>query len=220
MSQPGEGPGIANLRFLVVDDHAQMRLMLRTILRSLGARDLLEAGDGSVGMKLAQEQQPDIIITDWAMVPIDGIEMIKTIRQSNDDSLKYVPIIMLTAFSERARILAARDSGINEYLLKPVSAKMLYSRIRAVIEQPRRFVKTKSYFGPDRRRGGQDFDGPDLRGSGDTAEKVDMKEQFTQKQIEDDYFMPTESGSTASSEQYIPPGLRKAQEMARKKKGR
>ena len=72
---------------------------------------------------------------------------------------------MLTGFSERARILAARDSGINEYLLKPVSAKMLYSRIRAVIEQPRRLVKTKTYFGPDRRRGEQDFEGPDLRGA-------------------------------------------------------
>ena len=152
------------------------------------------------------------------MEPIDGIEMIKSIRSSNDDHLRYVPIIMLTGYSERARILAARDSGINEYLLKPVSAKMLYSRIRAVIEQPRRFVKTNSYFGPDRRRGEQDFDGPDKRGSGETAEHGDMKEQLTQKQIEDEYFMPTESGSVASAEQYIPPGLRKAQEMAKKRR--
>ncbi|MGB1875916.1 MAG: response regulator, partial [Rhodospirillaceae bacterium] len=69
--------------------------------------------------------------------------------------------IMLTGFSERGRIVSARDSGINEYLLKPVSPRSLYSLIRAIIEQPCRFVKTKAYFGPDRRRGSEIFYGPD-----------------------------------------------------------
>lgn len=216
MSQAWVGPGLKNLRFLVIDDHAQLRMMLRTILRTLGARDIIEAPEGGEGIKLTQENHPDIIITDWAMEPMDGIEMVKTLRQSNEDKIKYVPIIMLTGFSERARIIAARDSGINEYLLKPIVPKMLYSRIRAVIEQPRRFVKTDIYFGPDRRRGDQQFEGPDKRGTGESYKPVDMKEQMTQQQIEDEYFMPTASGSVASAEQYIPPGLRKAQELARK----
>lgn len=216
MSQPLVGPGLKNLRFLVIDDHSQMRLMLRTILHSLGARDILEAPDGGEGLKVCQESQPDIVITDWAMEPMDGIEMTKTLRASSNDKLKYMPVIMLTAFSERARIVAARDSGISEYLLKPVAPKTLYSRIRAVIEQPRRYVRIGEYFGPDRRRGEQEFQGPDKRGSGETAKPTDMNQQMTQQQIEDEYFMPTKAGDAASAEQYLPPGLRKAQEMAKK----
>jgi DNA-binding response OmpR family regulator len=127
-----------------------------------------------------------------------------------------MPVIMLTGFPERARIVAARDSGINEYILKPVSPKMLYSRIRAVIEQPRRYVKTRIYFGPDRRRGAQEFQGDDKRGDGITVKAADMNEQMAQKQIEDEYFMPTVSDDAASAESYLPPGLRKAQELVRK----
>ena len=142
--------------------------------------------------------------------------MVKTIRYSDNDKLKYVPVIMLTGFSERARILAARQSGINEYLLKPVSEKSLHSRIRAMIEQPRRFVNTSNYFGPDRRRGEQEFQGPNKRSEGGMEKPVDLEEQMTQQQVEDEYFMLTTSGSMASAEQYIPPGLRKAQEMAKR----
>jgi CheY-like chemotaxis protein len=66
----------------VIDDHTQLRLMLRIILRSLGARDILEAPDGREGLKLTQESQPDIVIADWAMEPMDGFEMTKTLRKS------------------------------------------------------------------------------------------------------------------------------------------
>ena len=216
MNQPGAGPGLKNFRFLVIDHHAQLRLMVRNVLHALGARDILEAPNGRDGLVLARESQPDIITTDWTMEPMDGIEMVKNIRQSNDDQLKYVPVIMLTAFSERERIMTARDCGINEYLLKPISAKMLYGRIRAVIEQPRRFVETSRYFGPDRRRGAQDFPGTDRRGGDGTAMPEHLKEHMTQSQIEDEYFMPTESGSAASADQYTPSGILKAREMAKK----
>ena len=70
MGQKGAGPGLKNIRFLVIDDHTQMRLMVRTILRSLGARDIFEAPEGDDGLKIAQAQQQDIIITDWAMEPM------------------------------------------------------------------------------------------------------------------------------------------------------
>ena len=216
MSVPGDGPGLSNLRFLVVDDHAQIRSLVRTILFALGGRNILDASDGGEGLKAAAESEPDIVITDWAMEPMSGVEMVKTMRRSNNDKLKYMPIIMLTAFSERGRIVSARDAGINEYLLKPVSPRSLYSRVRAIIEQPRRFVRTKSYFGPDRRRGAETFNGPDKRGTGEEGAQVDMSIQMTQDEIEAQYFMPTESGSTASAEQYVSPGIRRAQELAKK----
>ncbi|NKB42889.1 MAG: response regulator [Alphaproteobacteria bacterium] len=216
MSVPGGGPGLANLQFLVVDDHAQIRSLVRTILFALGGRNILDAADGEEGLKVAAESAPDIVITDWAMEPMSGVEMVKIMRQSSNDILKYMPIIMLTAFSERGRIVSARDAGINEYLLKPVSPRSLYSRVRAIIEQPRRFVRTKSYFGPDRRRGEETFNGPDKRGTGEEGTQVDMSVQMTQDEIEAQYFMPTESGSTASAEQYVSPGIRRAQELAKK----
>lgn len=218
MTQPGDGPGLNSLRFLVVDDHAQIRLLVRTILHALGARDIIEASDGGKGLTMAASSYPDVVITDWAMEPVSGVEMVKTMRQSNDNKIKYMPVIMLTAFSERGRIMKARDSGINEYLLKPVSPKSLYSRIRAIIEQPRRFVKTSVYFGPDRRRGNEEFAGNDKRGTGETGPDMDMSAQMTQSEIEAQYFMPTESGSAASAEQYVSPGIRRAQELAKKKR--
>lgn len=216
MSQSGAGPGLSNLRFLLVDDHPQIRLLVRTILHALGARDMIEASDGGEGLNMMASSQPDIVITDWAMEPMSGVEMVKNIRQSDNNAIKYVPVIMLTGFSERGRIMAARDSGINEYLLKPVSPTSLYSRIRAVIEEPRRFVKTSAYFGPDRRRGKEQFEGNDKRGTGETGPQVDLSVQMTQSEIEEQYFMPTESGSTASAEQYVSPGIRRAQELAKK----
>ena len=216
MSTPGGGPGLTNLKFLVVDDHAQIRSLVRTILFALGARNILDAADGGERLKVATESEPDIVIVDWAMEPMSGIDMVKAMRQSNNDKLKYIPIIMLTGFSERGRIVAARNAGINEYLLKPISPRTLYSRVRAIIEQPRRFVKTKYYFGPDRRRGEETFNGPDKRGTGEEGAQDDMSIQMTQDEIEAEYFMPTVAGSAASAEQYVSPGIRRAQELAKK----
>lgn len=218
MSASGSGPGLKNISFVIIDNHPQIIALVRAILHSFGSRELYDANDGAAGLHLIQQYEPDIVITDWAMKPMSGIQMVKTMRHHENQTIRFMPVIMLTGYSERGRIVAARDSGINEYLLKPVSPKSLYSRIRAIIEQPRRYVKAGEYFGPDRRRGEHDFDGPDKRGTGETAPEQDMKQQMTQKEIEDEYFMPTASGSAASADQYVPPGLRKAREMANKNK--
>lgn len=218
MSPSGPGPGLKNISFVIVDNHPQIISLLRTILHSFGAREMYDGSDGVEGLQLIQTYEPDIVITDWAMKPMSGIQMVKTMRKHENQLIRFMPVIMLTGYSERGRIVTARDSGINEYLLKPVSPKSLYSRIRAVIEQPRRFVKAGEYFGPDRRRGEHEFDGPDKRGTGEAGAKPDMKQQMTQKEIEDEYFMPTASGSTASADQYVPPGIRRAREMAAKNK--
>ena len=96
--------------------------------------------------------QPDIIFCDWNMEVIDGLEFTKFVRTGVDTANPYVPIIMLSGHSEARRICEARDIGITEYLVKPISAEMIYERICRVIERPRQFVKTKAFFGPDRRR--------------------------------------------------------------------
>ena len=140
------------LRFLVIDDNAHMRRILRTLLHGFGAREVYEAEDGAAGLESFTHYVPDIVITDWAMPIFDGLELTQMIRQPGANSNPYVAIIMLTGHSEKKRVTAARDAGITEFLAKPISAKGLYQRIVNVVANPRPFIKTKTYFGPDRRR--------------------------------------------------------------------
>jgi CheY-like chemotaxis protein len=140
------------LRFLVIDDNAHMRRILRTLLHGFGAREVHEAEDGATGLEAFTTFIPDIVITDWAMPIFDGLELTQMIRQPGANSNPYVAIIMLTGHSEKKRVVAARDAGITEFLAKPISAKGLYQRIVNVVANPRPFVKTRTYFGPDRRR--------------------------------------------------------------------
>jgi CheY-like chemotaxis protein len=142
----------SRLRFLVIDDNAHMRRILRTLLLGYGSREVHEADDGAAGLDAFTQYVPDIIITDWAMPIFDGLELAQMIRQPGANANPYVAIIMLTGHSEKKRVTAARDAGITEFLAKPVSAKGLYERIINVVANPRPFIKTKTYFGPDRRR--------------------------------------------------------------------
>ncbi len=140
------------LRFLVIDDNAHMRRILRTLLHGFGAREVYEAEDGASGLEAFTHYVPDIIIVDWAMPIFDGLELTQMIRQPGANANPYVSIIMLTGHSEKRRVIAARDAGITEFLAKPISAKGLYERIVNVVANPRPFIKTATYFGPDRRR--------------------------------------------------------------------
>lgn len=155
------------LRFLVIDDNAHMRRILRTLLHSFGTREVYEAEDGAAGLEAFTHHMPDLIIADWVMPIFDGLELTQMIRQPGANSNPYVPIIMLTGHSEKRRVIAARDAGITEFLAKPISAKMLYERILNVVANPRPFIKTKTYFGPDRRRGtNTNYTGPERRKGG------------------------------------------------------
>jgi CheY-like chemotaxis protein len=142
----------SRLRFLVIDDNAHMRQIVRTILHGFGAREVLEAADGTAGLETFTQAHPDIVITDWVMPIFNGIELTQMIRQPGANHNPFVPIIMLTAYTEKSRVLAARDAGVTEFLAKPISAKALYLRIHNCIVNPRPFIKTDTYFGPDRRR--------------------------------------------------------------------
>jgi two-component system, chemotaxis family, chemotaxis protein CheY len=140
------------LRFLVIEDSAHMRRILRTLLHGFGAREVYEAEDGASGLESFTHYMPDIIIADWVMPIFDGLELAQMIRQPGANANPYVPIIMLTGHSDKKRVMIARDAGITEFLAKPISAKSLYGRIANVVAKPRPFVKTRTYFGPDRRR--------------------------------------------------------------------
>ncbi|MCR4377432.1 MAG: response regulator [Rhodospirillales bacterium] len=142
----------AKVNFMIVDDNAFMRTTLRRILEYFGAQRMQEAPDGTEALKIMQNWEPDIVLLDWEMSPLNGIEFTKMLRSSHHDAERFVPVILISGHSEQWRIAEARDAGVTEYLAKPVSAKSVLSRIRTVVEQPRPFINAPNYFGPDRRR--------------------------------------------------------------------
>ena len=140
---------------------------MRTLLHGFGAREVYEAEDGAAGLESFTHYIPDIVITDWAMPIFDGLELTQMIRQPGANTNTYVAIIMLTGHSEKKRVMLARDAGVTEFLAKPISAKGLYERIVNVVANPRPFIKTKNYFGPDRRRNvNPNYAGPERRKGG------------------------------------------------------
>jgi len=147
-----ESYNLGKLNFLVVDDNRHMRALLRTVLRALGGRNIEEAGDGAEAFKTLATFPADIIICDWHMAPMDGMDFVRLVRTDKGSPNPFVPIIMLSAYTEAKRVVEARDVGVTEFLAKPISAHQLYSRIQSVIEHPRPFIRAESYYGPDRRR--------------------------------------------------------------------
>lgn len=152
------------LRALVVDDNHHMITLVKTILRGFGMKDVLEAHDAVEAFELMNSTHVDFLIVDVAMEPLSGLEFVKLVRTADDSPSKYVPIIMLTAYSEKSTVESARDAGATEFCAKPVTATEIYRKVAAVVNQPRPFVRTRLYFGPDRRRHRQDpYDGREKR---------------------------------------------------------
>ena len=156
-----------NLKALIVDDNVHMRSLLRSLLNSVGIKDISEAGNGLQAITVMREKKCDLVLSDMAMKPMDGIDFTRDIRNSESSPNPFVPIIMVTGHTEKHRVEAARDAGVTEFLAKPISAKGLYQRIVNVVANPRPFIKTKTYFGPDRRRSASsNYVGPERRKGG------------------------------------------------------
>ena len=156
---------VSKLSILIVDDCEPMRTLMKSVLRAMGVRRFAEAEDGTDALKKFETFDPDIVFIDHHMQPMDGVELTRRIRGGEEGVDPYIPIIMVTGYSDLHRILEARDVGVSEYLVKPISAKLLYLRICAVIEHPRPFIRTGGFFGPDRRRRPVDHGEEERRGS-------------------------------------------------------
>ena len=149
------------LRILLVDDNHYMRVLLAEILRAIGVKELHEANDGAEALQAMRNAPVDIVMTDLSMQPLDGIDFVRLLRNSPDSPNPMVPVIMVTGHSTLQRVAEARDAGVNEFLAKPLTARGVIERLSQVVENPRSFVRTSSYFGPDRRRRADPkFEGP------------------------------------------------------------
>ena len=157
-----------DIRILVVDDMRPMLSLTQSILHIFGFKNVFTAENGEEGYEMVITKDPDIIITDWLMDPIDGLEFTRMVRNSDRVPNPYVPVIMMTGFSSKIRVEEARDTGITEFLVKPFTSEDLYTRISHIIEKPRQFVATDKFFGPDRRRKKlKDYEGPRKRDEDD-----------------------------------------------------
>ena len=152
------------LKILVVDDNVHMRKLVTTILQAFGVIQIYEADSGERAWAALREANPDVVILDWVMDGMSGLELVRMIRSNPACPNPFVPVIMLSGHTSAEHVLEARDAGINEFIAKPVSVKTMMSRLVAVIENPRPYVRTNSYFGPcRRRRGAEDYRGPERR---------------------------------------------------------
>jgi CheY-like chemotaxis protein len=140
------------LKILLVDDNHHMRMLVGEILRAIGVRHIQDANDGAEALQILRANPADIVITDLAMQPLDGIDFVRLLRNSTDSPNPLVPVIMITGHATHKRICEARDAGVNEFLAKPLTARGVVERIRQVVDNTRPFVRTETYFGPDRRR--------------------------------------------------------------------
>lgn len=146
------GYDLSELRVLLADDSAMMRELLSTSLRTLGIREIVTAEDGVVARKRLKTFLPDVILLDILMPRMDGIEFTRHVRAGDYEINPFVPIIIVSGFTDMAHIGEARDAGANEFLAKPISVKSLYTRLAALVGAPRPFVRAGEFVGPDRRR--------------------------------------------------------------------
>jgi CheY-like chemotaxis protein len=140
------------LKILIVDDNHHMRVLLSEILKAIGVRQIYEASDGTQGLKMMKNHNIDIVMTDLSMQPLDGIDFVRLLRRSPDSPNPVCPVIMITGHSTLGRVNEARDTGVNEFLAKPLTARGVLERINQIVNHPRPFLKTPDYVGPERRR--------------------------------------------------------------------
>ncbi len=141
----------SKLTVLVVDDSYYIRQMVKGFLYEFEVQEVLEADDAQTGFIMFVEEDPDIVITDWKMGETSGLDLVYLIRWSEKSPNPFVPIIMLTGYTEIENVRKARDAGVSSYLAKPVSAGSLYKRLCFVVDDKRPFIRDGEYFGPDRR---------------------------------------------------------------------
>ena len=146
------GSNLSELVVMIVDDNDHMRRLLRSILESLSVAEVREATNGVTALNDSKLMIPDVIITDMMMEPLNGLEFTRMLRDDLTHPATRVPVLMITGYSEKQHVEAARDAGVTEFLAKPVTVKGVGARLNSLLTNPRPFVRTQTFTGPDRRR--------------------------------------------------------------------
>ena len=143
---------IQGLNILIVDGNAYMRRMTRMMLMNLGAKSVMEAIDGLAALEAIRNCDPDVMLLDWDMPVLNGMEVMRIVRSPGVFPRPNLPIIMLTYRSQRSAVVEALANGAHEFLLKPTSPKALCDRLMSIVVKPRPMVKLGKYYVPEPRR--------------------------------------------------------------------
>jgi DNA-binding response OmpR family regulator len=143
---------LQQLRIMAVDDNRHMSQLLGAILRGLGIQYFEAYNDAAKAYRAIGEFRPDIVFLDWDMPKLDGAAFADRVRRDPGSPNHFLPIVVISAFGDREHVTRARDAGVHEFLVKPVSGRGVYDRIVSIIERPREFVRAPKYVGPCRRR--------------------------------------------------------------------
>lgn len=120
-----------SMSILVVDDYKTMLRIIRNLLKQLGFENVDEATDGSLALSKLREKKFGLIISDWNMEPMTGLQLLKEVR--SDNGLKETPFIMVTAESKTENVVTAKQAGVSNYIVKPFNAETLKTKLTAVI---------------------------------------------------------------------------------------
>jgi two-component system, chemotaxis family, chemotaxis protein CheY len=121
-----------NIKILVVDDFATMRKVVRNLLKQVGYEDIVEAEDGVMALRALKSQKIDVVISDWNMPNMSGLELLKAVRDDGD--LAKTPFLMVTAEALQDNVVAAVKAGVNDYIVKPFTAEVLNEKIIKIMD--------------------------------------------------------------------------------------
>lgn len=143
---------LQSVNVLIVDGNQFMRKTVRTLLMNIGVKNVKESADGVSALEHIRMFEPDLVILDWDLPLLTGPELVRIVRSPGVFPVPDVPIIMLTGHGERWRVVAAASTGINEFLVKPVSAQTLRNRMVSIFARPRENMQVGNYYGPAPRK--------------------------------------------------------------------
>ena len=142
----------ADMTVLIVVDDETLLESLKHMVRDFGVVSLLIARDGEDGLSQLREKPVDLVIGDYGLTPVNGLDIARRLRHGEGAADPAIPIIMLATDHERTLIEAAHDIGVNGLIDKPISPSSLYSRMLSVMTESRYIIQTENYIGPDRRK--------------------------------------------------------------------
>lgn len=122
-----------NIKILIVDDFSTMRRIIKNLLRDLGFNNTDEADDGTTALPMLQSTHYDLLITDWNMPGMQGIDLLRAVRA--DEKLQHLPVLMVTAEQKRDQIIEAAKAGVNGYIVKPFTAATLKEKMDKIFER-------------------------------------------------------------------------------------
>jgi len=120
-----------HMKVLIVDDFSTMRRILKNLLRQIGFTNIQEADDGTTALQLLKTDPADLVISDWNMPKMSGLDLLKAIR--GDNKLKTIPVLMVTAEARKENIVEAVQAGVNNYIVKPFTAETLKEKLEKVL---------------------------------------------------------------------------------------